>query len=101
MRRTELPKMSAKRRAQRAAEGDPFPTSTFRKPKLAMPKRAKDTGPKRSVEEMVDARSGGMCEWPTCPMPQVHRHHRLNRKQGGRHGEAKVRVNGAAWLLGA
>jgi hypothetical protein len=28
-------------------------------------------------------------------------HHRLNRKQGGRHGEAAVRINQAAWLLDA
>jgi hypothetical protein len=101
LRRTKLRAFSDKRLRELADAGIAHPTSTFKpKPKMAMPKRAKDTRPKRSVEELVDARSGGMCELPDCARQQTDRHHRLNRKQGGRHGEAKERVNGVAWLLG-
>lgn len=64
-------------------------------------RRASRTGPDRATCLLVDRRSGRVCEWPGCGQPQTDRHHRLNRKQGGRHGEAVVRVNGAAWLLGA
>lgn len=75
----------------RTSEGGRF-TALDRKP-------AKNTGPTAAVCTLVDARSGGRCEWPGCPRPQQDRHHRLNRKAGGRHGEAAVRINGAAWLL--
>jgi hypothetical protein len=96
---------SPKRLAELAAAGIPHPSTTFAKPtKLAARKPAKrpaDTGPKRSVIERVDDRSGRRCEWPGCTQPQHHRHHRLNRKAGGRKREGKERVNGAAWLLGA
>lgn len=64
-------------------------------------RKASRTGPDRATCLLVDRRSGRVCEWPGCGQPQTDRHHRLNRKQGGRHGEAAVRVNGAAWLLGA
>ena len=95
--------------ARRAAEWEALgirPTSTFKpkpkpKAKMATPKRQAYTGPKKSVTELVDERSGGMCEWSDCGQRQTERHHRLNRKNGGRHGEAKERVNGVAWLLGA
>lgn len=108
--RRPIAAMSAKRRAALADRGVVNPMSTFaprsrepRTPKLATPapaKRQAYTGPKRSVCELVDARSGGMCEFPGCIHPQDHRHHRLNRKSGGRRGEARERLNGAAWLLG-
>lgn len=100
---TGLKPMSDKRRAELAAQGVTNPSSTFKpKPKPAKTaKRGSYTGPKRSVAELVDARSGGICEWPGCPESQTERHHRLNRKNGGRHGEAKERVNGVQWLLGA
>lgn len=64
-------------------------------------KRPRYTGPDRSTCLLVDRRSGRTCEWPGCTALQTDRHHRLNRKQGGRHGEAQARVNGAAWLLAA
>lgn len=98
---TPLPKMSARRAAEYDASGVK-PMTTFRprarEAKLAMP-RPVYTGPKRPVCALVDARSGGMCEFPGCTRHQDHRHHRLNRKSGGRHGEARERLNGAAWLL--
>lgn len=68
---------------------------------LAKRPRRRSTGPKTSVCELVDKRSGRICEWPECGQPQADRHHRLNRKAGGRHGEMRERLNGAAWLLGA
>lgn len=95
-----LAPISEKRLLKLAAAGITNPRSTFM-PKAAATKRAAYTGPKKSVTELVDERSGGLCEWPACLQPQVHRHHRLNRKQGGRHGEPRERINGAAWLLGA
>lgn len=96
-----LATMSDKQRARLAELGIRYPSSTF-VPKPAMTaRRPKDTGPKRSVAELVRERSGGMCEWQDCPRPQTDVHHRLNRKQGGRHGDAAERVNGAAWLLAA
>lgn len=57
---------------------------------------------------MVDARAAGglldvpaWCEWPGCDQLGTDRHHRLNRKDGGRHGVMADLVNGAAWLLKA
>lgn len=107
MRRTEmrrggpLPQFSTKRLAALDAAGIP-PLSTFLpKPAVERPvrKAQRYTGPKRSVCDLVDARSGRLCEWPACPRPQDHRHHRLDRGMGGRHGEMADRLNGAAWLL--
>lgn len=106
--RRPIPAMSAKRRAALADQGVTNPMSTLTRsrepktPKMATPapvKRQAYTGPKRSVCALVDARSGGMCEFPGCVSPQEARHHRLNRKMGSRHGEARERLNGAAWLL--
>jgi hypothetical protein len=64
-------------------------------------------GPTRTVEWIVDCRAAGgiddgrppWCEWPDCDQVGVHRHHRLNRKDGGRHGAMADLVNGPAWLL--
>jgi hypothetical protein len=101
-RKTQLPAFSRRRLQEFADAGILHPTSTFKpKPKKATGKRQACTGPKKSVTELVDERSGGVCEWPDCGQRQTERHHRLNRKNGGRHGEAKERVNGVAWLLGA
>lgn len=97
--------ISEKTLKARLADGD-MRNSTFKKsgkptrtaqfePKL------RNTSPKRSVLEMVLARSGGFCEWPICPAWATDTHHRLNRKAGGRHGEAHERINGAEWLLKA
>lgn len=100
MKRTPLAPMSEKRRAQLAATGNTFPTSTFtRSPKLSQPKRPNDTGPTRSVVQLLHARSEGLCEWPRCFDQATEKHHRLNRKAGGRHGVAAVRVNGIEWLI--
>jgi hypothetical protein len=101
-RNTGLNAMSAKRRAQLAAQGVTNPGSTLnRTPTGGKPNRARYTGPTRAVCRLVDARSGGRCEWPDCPAAQAHRHHRLNRKMGGRHGEAQKRLNSAAWVVAA
>jgi hypothetical protein len=100
-----LSPMSAKRRNALAAAGVPL-TSTFApraRTSNTPPVRTKSpayTGPKRSVCDLVDARSGKRCEFPACANQQDHRHHRLNRKAGGRHGEMRERLNSAAWLLG-
>lgn len=106
--RTPLVPMAPKMAAKRAAEGDLHPSSTFARKSAASPKLATAapakrpgyTGPKRSVCDMVDKRSGKRCEFPSCTSAQDHRHHRLNRKAGGRRGEMRERLNSAAWLLG-
>lgn len=60
--------------------------------------RPRDTGPPERVRKLVRARSCGRCEWPGCGSLAQDMHHRLNRKDGGRHGEMRARLNGAAWL---
>ncbi|WP_250029709.1 hypothetical protein [Paractinoplanes maris] len=65
------------------------------------PKRARDTGPSKAVRALVAVRSEGWCEWHDCWLVAAEVHHRLNRKNGGRHGEAAVRINQPAWLLHA
>ncbi len=100
MRRTQMRSISAKKLAQLAEQGTIRPASTLLSRKPVTAKRAA-TGPKQSVRDLVRARSGGMCEWPLCPVEATDIHHRLGRKQGGRHGEARERINGAAWLLHA
>jgi hypothetical protein len=57
------------------------------------------TGPSPAVCKLVDARADDRCEFPTCWAPWDDRHHRLNRKAGGRHGEMRERLNSAAWLI--
>lgn len=47
------------------------------------PPRPRDTGPTRSVRAIVRGRAGGWCEWPACPRPLEHLHHRRPRRQGG------------------
>lgn len=64
------------------------------------PKR-RNTGPTAKVRALVRERSGGWCEWAGCWLVASEQHHRLNRKQGGRHGEAAVRINQAAWIVDA
>jgi hypothetical protein len=66
----------------------------------AAPKR-RDTRPTAKVRALVRERSGGWCEWAGCWLAASEQHHRLNRKQGGRHGEAAVRINQAAWIVDA
>ncbi len=100
-RKAELSPYSKRRWDEVTAAGF-RPTTSFRpKPREATTPKAspRRTDPKRSVCELVDKRSKGMCEWQGCPRLGVERHHRLNRKVGGRHGEMAELVNGAAWLL--
>ncbi len=99
-RKTELSPYSKRRWGEVTAAGF-RPTTSFRpKPREAEKRKpSRRTDPKRSVCELVDERSKGMCEWQGCPRLGVDRHHRLNRKSGGRHGEMAELVNGAAWLL--
>jgi hypothetical protein len=66
----------------------------------AAPKR-RDTRPTAKVRALVRERSGGWCEWAGCWLAASEQHHRLNRKQGGRRGEAAVRINQAAWIVDA
>ncbi|MEU0078627.1 hypothetical protein ABZY58_12075 [Micromonospora tulbaghiae] len=109
-RRTGLNPMSPKRRAELAAAGRSA-FSTFTNTGAGLSRAAADrdrkpkrkpayTGPSDRVKALVDGRSGGRCEWPGCERAQQDRHHRLNRKAGGRHGEAAERINQASWLLG-
>lgn len=102
---TPLSPMSDRRRAELAEAGVVVPFTTLARPQgsglaSVTPLRRDYTGPTDAVGELVDRRSGGVCEWPDCGRPQQDRHHRLNRKIGGRHGEMRERLNGAAWLLG-
>ncbi len=68
-------------------------------------KRPKDTGPTGKVKDLVDGRAGattthpGVCEFVGCGRKRADRHHRLNRKMGGRDGDMAVKVNGAEWLV--
>jgi hypothetical protein len=59
------------------------------------------TGPTRSVAQIVFARSGGVCEFPGCRAGATDKHHRLNRKAGGRKGARAEQINQAAWLMAA
>lgn len=70
-------------------------------PKTAARQRRRDTGPTAKVRALVRKRSGGQCEWPGCWQQAIQQHHRLNRKNGGRHGEMGRRINQAAWILDA
>lgn len=68
MKRTPLQRRTAIRRT-------PFPR---RRP-------AKSTVIPWTVRQEVEARSGGLCEWPSCPEQATDLHHRLMRSQGGKH----------------
>ena len=89
LRRSKLAAMSAKRRAELAAEGNPFPTSTFAsKPKMATAKRPKDTGPDAATVAAVIERDGGRCVGCGDPLHgqrgvDYSIHHRKLRSQGG------------------
>lgn len=69
----------------------------------AKPKRPRDTGPTTKVRQIIRGRSGGWCELalPCCSYLACQASHRLAKKKGGRHGEMRKRVNGAAWILDA
>lgn len=77
----------------------------LRRTPLATAAAPRDTGPGVKTRRLVYARAGkngdwpGWCEWPGCTRPRQELHHRLNRKDGGRHGVMAARLNGAAWLL--
>lgn len=68
-----------------------------REPAQTRPRRP-DTGPPERIRKLVRARSGGQCEWPDCGAMATDVQHRLGRKVGGRRGEMRERLNGAAWL---
>lgn len=93
LRRTGIRSISDKRRAMLAAHGIKHIAST-----LVSLGRA-DTGPPRRVRRAVARRSGGMCEWPGCWALATEIHHRLNRKNGGRHGAMQKLINQPEWLL--
>lgn len=38
-----------------------------------------------TVRTEVEERSGGLCEWPSCPEQATDLHHRLMRSRGGKH----------------
>ncbi len=51
-------------------------------PKLA-PVRQRHTGPSRSVRQLIEARSEGLCEFWQCLDEAAQGHHRLPRRMGG------------------
>lgn len=65
--------------------------------------RRKDTGPDQATRDIVHGRSGGWCELrlPGCTGLAEHVHHRLGRKDGGRRGEMRERLNGPGNLVDA
>lgn len=94
MRSSPLRAVSDKRRRMLAAHGITFIANTL----VSIGGRS-DTGPSRRVRRAVARRSGGVCEWPRCWAVAVELHHRLNRKNGGRHGHAAELINQPEWLL--
>lgn len=46
-------------------------------------RRAKHTGPNVGTVQLLQARSGGQCEFVECQRPAVHTHHRKPRRLGG------------------
>lgn len=100
LRRTELRRISPRRLEKFGF----MPRSTLDKPdgpRTVLLSRPRNTGPKRPVLEVVNERAGALCEFYECIARWADTHHRLNRKQGGRHGEMAERINGAEWLLKA
>lgn len=63
--------------------------------------RPRDTGPSAKTRAIVRARSGGRCEYPSCPRPAQEVHHRDERGQGGRGPKAPGWINLAGNLLDA
>ena len=57
------------------------------------------TGPSVRTRRVVRARAQDGCEWPLCGRVGTDYHHRLNRKQGGRHGHRRVEVNRPSWIV--
>lgn len=64
------------------------------------PRPVRDTGPRPKIRALVRARCADRCEWPGCWRARTDIHHRLSRKAGGRYRAMRLRLNGAAWLLG-
>lgn len=93
LRRTGIRPVSDKRRAMLAAHGITFIANTL------VSLGRSDSGPPRRVRRAVARRSGGICEWPGCWRVATDMHHRLNRKNGGRHGDMQELTNGPEWLL--
>jgi hypothetical protein len=101
MKRTPLQRVTPLTRGGALRRNTPL---TVKVPAARKP-RVKDSGPPTKTREVVYARAGatdgwpGTCEWPGCTRVRTDVHHRLGRKSGGRHGEMRARLNGAAWLL--
>ena len=74
-------------------------TRTSRLTRAAIVARHVYTGPSLKVRKLVRERSGGVCEWPGCPLVATDYHHRLNRKMGGRYGARREQINSAAWIV--
>jgi hypothetical protein len=101
--RTALPRgTSVLRRSPLPSAGAP---DTGKPLRVSRNGGAPAAGPSAKTRRLVYARAGksgewpGGCEYPGCTRARTELHHRLNRKDGGRHGAACVRINGAAWLL--
>ncbi|MFJ8687378.1 HNH endonuclease [Micromonospora wenchangensis] len=102
-RRTPIARMSARRRAELAEQGNPRPFSTLTSGAVGRGSTARlaAPAPKRRTRPAVPAhiraalveRSGGWCEIarPGCTGQGSDPSHRITQKAGGRHGEAKVR----------
>lgn len=88
-------------RAAPLQQGQPLRRTRITATVAAARRPRRDTGPARSVRQIVYERSGGWCEWPGCTQQRAEVHHRLGRKAGGRHGSMSDLINQAAWLLAA
>ena len=87
MKRTPLQRRKALKRT-------PFPKRTKpmrRTPASRSQTRKTGNGIPTDVSDAVRARSGGICEWPSCPDWATEMHHLLMRSQGGPHTEENLR----------
>lgn len=113
MKQSPLSPISPKRRAKFEAAGvKPYSTLTVSLPRAPheweardrQPRtstRRRDTGPSAKTRAIVRTRSGGRCEYPSCPRSAQEVHHRDERGQGGRGPKAPNWINLAGNLLDA
>lgn len=83
-RRTPLARTGRLRSRSRVVKrGDKTRDAYLRRRRAAQPFPA-------TVRRSIEARSGGVCEWPACHTRATDLHHRLMRSQGGQHTASNV-----------
>jgi hypothetical protein len=75
-------KRTTQLRRRAALRANPATTKAWQ----ARSARRRDPVPS-AVRQAVTARSGGRCEFPSCPSAFDHLHHRRRKSQGGKHDE--------------